>query len=377
MEFKPLIRRKKSVIRIVRNLIEKQGYLKNNKVSPICIPKTGKSAENYFHPYTSDQSSNTSAAPESREIEELIDIIRNNKISGKGGGSFSTAEKIERLLASKKESLTLIINGVECDPGLQHDKWILENHFEAIQGVTRLFSSKLDLHKVVLARKMTKGESDTITGITTQYIPDYYPSGEERNLIKQVLNIEIPYDEYPADHGILVLNVQTMYRLYALLFEGVENPGHFLTLTNLKRNSAHVVYSEEGRSVYSIVNDFYPGEKDICVGGGIMNSQTASTETIVNDRITSITISSPIQYSSNKCLECMQCVIHCPAGLDVKKIVEKARNDDFTEPENPTMDTHKCIGCGTCNYVCPSGLNLLSYCRNYSKKYLSAANTAS
>jgi Na+-translocating ferredoxin:NAD+ oxidoreductase RnfC subunit len=309
--------------------------------------------------------------------EELIEIIRDKNISGKGGGAFSTAEKIERLLASKKESLTLIINGVECDPGLRHDKWIMENHFEAIKQTARLLSSKLALDKVVLARKKTKNEPDSAAGITTQYIPDYYPFGEERSLIKLVLNIEVPHDVYPADYGILILNVQTMYRIHAVLFEGVENPGHFLTLTNLKMNSAHVIFTEEGRSVYSIVNDLYPGEMDIYAGGGIMKSQKATIETIVNDRITSITISSPIEYSSNKCLECMQCVIHCPAGLDVKQIAEKTREFDFTKPENPAINTEKCIGCGSCNYVCPAGLNLLSFCRDYSEKHLSAANTTS
>jgi len=377
MEFEPLIKRKTSVIRIVKNLIEKKKYLENRLFSPIRIPETGKQSKNYFHRYTPAQTSKTSIDPYSLRIEELIEIIRNQKICGKGGGAFSTAEKIERLLASKTESLTLIINAVECDPGLRHDKWIMENHSKAIEGAAQLLSEKLNLHKVILAAKETKGETFSAAGITTEYIPDYYPAGEERNLIKMILDLEVPQGSYPANHGILILNVQTMYRIYAVLMKGVKNPGHFLTLTNMKKNSVHIIHAEEGHSVFSIVDDLYPGEKDIFAGGGIMQSQKASTKTLVDDRITSITISAPQKYTSNKCLECMQCVIHCPAGLDVRQIAETTRKGDFSKSENLAIDSGKCISCGTCNYVCPAGLNLIKLCRDYSEKRQSSANAAS
>jgi NADH:ubiquinone oxidoreductase subunit F (NADH-binding) len=63
---------------------------------------------------------------------DILNRIKESELFGLGGAAFPTSRKLQTLLASKEEKY-FIINGVECDPGLIHDAWILRNFSKEIQ----------------------------------------------------------------------------------------------------------------------------------------------------------------------------------------------------------------------------------------------------
>ena len=56
---------------------------------------------------------------------------------GMGGGCFPVIEKINTFLSSDAENRKIIINAVECEPGLKQDEWLLYNRKDEILQMRR------------------------------------------------------------------------------------------------------------------------------------------------------------------------------------------------------------------------------------------------
>ena len=148
----------------------------------------------------------------------------------------------------------LIINGVECDPGLIHDKWLLKNHLiEILEGI-RFLNVCVDFTESILAVK-TDAELQEHTKHQVFKVKNFYPVGAERLLIKEVLGKCIDESTIPAQKGILILNVQTIYSIYKAVYHDKCDLTKYLTFANLKQKTAHVIKVELGMHVitsYSI-----------------------------------------------------------------------------------------------------------------------------
>jgi Na+-translocating ferredoxin:NAD+ oxidoreductase RnfD subunit len=58
---------------------------------------------------------------------DILNKIKECEVYGMGGAAFPTGRKLQTLIASKEEKY-LIVNGVECDPGLHQDAWLLRHN---------------------------------------------------------------------------------------------------------------------------------------------------------------------------------------------------------------------------------------------------------
>ncbi len=68
--------------------------------------------------------------------DKLLSIIQDCNIEGNGGAGFSLYKKLKTFIDSVVDNKIIIINAVECDPGLIHDRWILKNKLnEVIKGI--------------------------------------------------------------------------------------------------------------------------------------------------------------------------------------------------------------------------------------------------
>ena len=75
--------------------------------------------------------------------KEVLDVLREVQLTGMSGNGFLVSEKIENVL--KSETKILIVNGVECEPGLLHDKWLIENCWEQIESGIQVLQQVLNL----------------------------------------------------------------------------------------------------------------------------------------------------------------------------------------------------------------------------------------
>jgi electron transport complex protein RnfC len=61
------------------------------------------------------------------------------------------------------------------------------------------------------------------------------------------------------------------------------------------------------------------------------------------------------------CINCSECVTHCPMNLVPTRIVRFAKSGIWDQAERYGAPT--CIECGCCSYICPSKIPLVQWIR--------------
>jgi len=129
----------------------------------------------------------------------LLDVIRMAGISGMGGAGFPTAKKIQSGLGRTE---ILIVNAAECEPYITADDKLLQEHAEEVlQGI--------EIVEHILQPKLT------IIGIEDnkpEAIKALESAAQNRDIVIRV----IP----PADIGILVQNVGSLYAIKRAVIDG-------------------------------------------------------------------------------------------------------------------------------------------------------------
>ena len=288
--------------------------------------------------------------------EMVLERIEANEVIGLGGEGFQTIEKIKTALSSNMEKKYLIVNAVECDPGLIHDKWLLHSRREDIYKGIKAISRCTDFSEIFLAVKNIK-ELSFPDDVKIHKVKNNYPAGYEKTLIESVLKKKIPTDFIPAKLGILVLNVQTVLAIYEAVFLNKKADEKYITVANLKDDSAAVVKVKMGESVMKILEAVYPGMYPVFTGGGIMNAHKAEEDEIVGRKTNFIAISKMPRYKESPlCSNCNLCTTSCPQGLIVQRIADLIDSEKYEKVKKYRPE--KCINCGLCSYVSLCGRNL-------------------
>ncbi len=300
--------------------------------------------------------------------EMVLKRIEVNEVIGLGGEGFRTVEKIRTALTSNMDKKYLIVNAVECDPGLIHDKWLLHSKHEDIYKGIKAISHCMDISEIFLAVKNIK-ELSFPDDVKIHKVKNNYPAGYEKTLIKSVLKKKIPADFIPAKLGILVLNVQTVLAIYEAVFLNKKADEKYITVANLKNSSAAVVKVKMGESIEKILESVYPGEYPVFAGGGIMNAHKAEEDEIVGKKTNFIAVSKMPRYKESPlCSNCNLCTTSCPQGLIVQRIADLIDKEKYEKVKKYRPE--KCINCGLCSYVSLCGRNLSARVGEAKKKVL-------
>jgi Na+-translocating ferredoxin:NAD+ oxidoreductase subunit C len=287
---------------------------------------------------------------------EILESIKTNEVYGHGGAAFPTFKKIRTVFEADVREKYLIINAVECDPGLIHDKWLVRTYPDEIyKGITAI-KKCIALTDVFLTVKRNDGLNFP-QDLKIIKIQDYYPAGAEKILIEKVLKRKIPEGVIPANEGILVLNVQTIYAIYQAVYMNKKADTKYITVSDIKNKVNKVARVKTGDKINEIINSVYPQSGLVFNGGGMMQSHMAEDGDIVDRSTNFIAVASLPEYKESiLCSKCGLCTAVCPAGLEACRIAElvDAGELKITAKYHP----EKCISCGSCSYVCLAGRNL-------------------
>lgn len=286
---------------------------------------------------------------------ELIQVCKESSLTGRSGNGFEVSRKIERL---HKNNGILIINAVECDPGLVTDSWLYRNKKYYIEQGAKLLKETLGLDNVILA---TKEPLQDICGVQQIKVIDRFPMGYEKYLIKYVLGIEIPNDELPQDKGIIVMNLQTVIALAELKQNKMAGQYKYITVHNIYTAETKVVRVHIGDRVDMVAADcFFQNEiknYHIYAGSGAFNCHKSSEGEIITDTTGYIAIGEMPSYEeAGKCMGCGICTRNCPAGVIVHKLIKYVdKNGINNVNKSNQFNASACIGCGACTYGCRAG----------------------
>lgn len=296
------------------------------------------------------------------DIEALLHAIKSVQLTGMSGNGYPVHGKIEKVLQSP--SRIFIINGVECEPGLLHDRWLLENHWEGIRSGIEALQEAIGFDRCILAYSMSREQRKSKQkqeSIEICHVPSRYPMGEERCLIHQVLGKEIGKEEYPAEQGILVLNVQTVFQIACILSNTYQN-GRYITAANMETGEAKVIYVERNTNIKQRMSEIFPANMDSAyfAGGGIMAAHEVTDEDTFTDSICFVAVGKPAHITNeHTCKGCGKCNRKCPAGVNIREIVKRREKDIHADISGLGME--KCIHCGCCIFFCRAGKDTLAY----------------
>lgn len=280
--------------------------------------------------------------------KKFISLLKDSGIIGMGGAGFPTYKKY-----MKENINALIVNAVECEPFLTADYAIVKLHAEEIVDCLKQIMEINHIPKCIIAVKKNNNDIDEFftpyltDKIKLKKVKDFYPAGWERKLIKEVLNIT--YDKYPSEKGIIVNNVSTIFAIKRLL-EGKRLDARMVTVTGDIDSSNYIV--KIGTSVYHLIRDINTEDKEVIIGGPMMG--TIYKNEYVTPTTNCVLVLNKQRYKELPCVRCGKCVQVCPVKLEPVLIKDNLDNPDALKKLNPK----KCMECGLCSYICPSKINL-------------------
>jgi proline reductase-associated electron transfer protein PrdC len=146
-----------------------------------------------------------------------LNLIKEAGIIGLGGAGFPTYAKFAKPFQTGG---TVIINAAECEPILSHNIARIEKYpaklvrgleiameiANAAQGVIAI----KDIHKEAIEALEKAIASPSIR---IAHLPNLYPMGEERAIIREVMGILLPVTALPLEANAIVINAETACRI--------------------------------------------------------------------------------------------------------------------------------------------------------------------
>lgn len=233
------------------------------------------------------------------EDASKLDMIKAAGIVGMGGAGFPTGIKLNIDLSAteqgefredinpelpkdfKLEHSYILINDSECEPGLAHNiKQTIEQTDKVIRGVKYCMEiTKVD--KAIFAIKKKNREAvlallDALKdeeNISVHLLPDIYPMGEERAVVRECLGVNLDTTQLPSAARSVVINLETVAKIAEAIEEKKPCISKNVTVRgNIKGgNEAHVFMDVPvGISVGELIEMAGGLDKDDSVGEIIM-----------------------------------------------------------------------------------------------------------
>jgi Na+-translocating ferredoxin:NAD+ oxidoreductase subunit C len=307
------------------------------------------------------------------DTEEIKRRCLEAGIVGLGGATFPSHVKLT--VPEGKKCDVLIINGVECEPFLTSDhRLMLEKGEEILIGVTILMKA-LKVETAKIGIENNKNDAiDHLTelamgfkGITVHALKVKYPQGAEKQLIKALIDREVPSGHLPLDVGAVVHNVGTAFAVYEAvqknkpLFERVvtitgkslANPGNYMVRLGTPISKLIEAAGGMPEDTGKIVN-----------GGPMMGKAVSNTSVPVVKAMSGIVLfprSESERSEAEPCIRCAKCTTVCALNLEPFLLMTLSEKSLFERAEQERITD--CMECGSCSYSCPASRPLLDYIR--------------
>jgi Na+-translocating ferredoxin:NAD+ oxidoreductase RnfC subunit len=323
----------------------------------------------------------------------IVEKVRQAGVVGAGGGGFPTHVK----LGAQAE--TVIANGAECEPLLHKDAVIMEESAaELVRGMQLAMEATGAKEGVIGVKGKKKRAVETVgaacegTNVRLQVLGDYYPAGDEYDLVYNVTGKLIPPGGIPINVGVVVNNVETFVNIAAAT-DDKPLTHKMLTIAGAVNSPAtlRVPIGTSFRECIEYAGGLTTNDPVLVIGGLMMGTHTDDLDTPVTKTSTGVVIlprthhvierklkPNKVQAKIGKsaCDQCRYCTEYCPRFL-LGYAVEPhqvMRTLSFTETGADYFNqwAAMCCSCGLCTlYACPEDLFPKEACDD-SKKVMRA-----
>jgi len=308
----------------------------------------------------------------------LVEQVRQAGVVGAGGGGFPTHVK----LAAKAD--TVIANGAECEPLLHKDAVIMEQQAAKLVRGMQLAMEAVGAKDGIIGIKGKKkhaveavNAAARSTSVRVQLLGDYYPAGDEYDLVYNVTGRLIPPQGIPLNVGVVVNNVETFINIAeAALGQPVTHK--MLTIAGAVRSpvTLRVPLGTTYRDCLAATGGLITEDPVLVVGGLMLGQTTDDLDTPITKTATGVVILPrshhiierklkpdriQAQIGKSACDQCRYCTEYCPRFLlgyavephqVMRSLAFTATGADYYNPW-----ASLCCSCGLCTlYACPEEL---------------------
>lgn len=299
-------------------------------------------------------------------------------VVGSGGAGFPTHIKVAQ------KAKTLLINGSECEPLIEVDKNLIKNYSHKLIGILN-FLLEIDFVEniIICVKKEYSDVSYCIESrinsdkITMCKLPNIYPIGDEVVLINEATGITLKKGELPINHGLVVLNVETLLNIRNKIFDNKNVTSSYVTVTGEVENGGTFNFPL-GFPLNKILELCKPKIDDFrVVVGGPMTGRIASVDEAVKKTTKAFIIlprehkvvrnmedinMTHIKRIMASCSQCRACTDLCPRNLLGHKVephkLMNAMANGLSENTASLKTSLGCVSCGVCElYACHHDLS--------------------
>ncbi len=307
------------------------------------------------------------------ERQEIVQKINQSGIVGMGGATFPSHVKLSLPRGMKVKYL--IVNGAECEPYLTSDHILMMEKADQILVGATIIMKALDVEKAFIGIENNKPDAidhmsdraQHYPGIEIQGLRVKYPQGGEKQLIKALINREVPSGGLPIDVGAVVFNVGTLFATYQAIQKNKPLFERVVTSTgkNLEKPGNFMVRIGTPISALIEACGGLPENTGKIISGGTMMGKALNSLEVPVIKGTSGLLVLPEAESRRKemqhCIRCSKCITVCPMGLEPYLLMAFGERELFERMEEEKATD--CMECGSCNYICPANRHLLDYIR--------------
>lgn len=297
---------------------------------------------------------------------------------GAGGAGFPTSVK------AQAEVEFLIANGAECEPLIHKDAELMK-HFpaEVLSGMRAMMESTRAAHGKFGIKSKNAASLEALKAspasekIEFVQLGDFYPSGDEYELVYAATGRLIPAAGIPLQVGCVVNNVETLYNVH-LATQGKPVVDKLVSVAGAVREpkSFWVPVGTSFRELIELAGGPTVPETGMFVSGIMMGSLSFEPDDVVT-KTTGGLIVLPRDHSlitrrerplesmnrigKSACDQCSYCTEFCPRYLLGYEVmphkVMRSLGFTLTGSDNWNQWAELCCSCGLCTlYACPEDL---------------------
>jgi Na+-translocating ferredoxin:NAD+ oxidoreductase RnfC subunit len=329
-------------------------------------------------------------------MSKLPEQLKSCGVVGAGGAGFPTYVK------AQSEVEYLLVNGAECEPLLHKDYELMKNCAPGIVEGARLMRSATRARHARFGIKTKNADAVTAiqahldgTDMDTVLLGDFYPSGDEYELVYSATGRLIPPAGIPLAVGCVVSNVETSYNV-ARAADGHGVTHKFLTVTGAVRNpkSFWTPVGTSFRDLIAVAGGATVADFGFFISGIMMGQLSFDLDDVVTKMTCGIIVLPRDHYlimrkerpnesmrriGKSACDQCSYCTEFCPRyllGYDVQPHkVMRSLGFTATGAAIWNQSAELCCACGLCTlYACPEDLYPKEAC-DQSKRDLRDAGT--
>ena len=294
--------------------------------------------------------------PSEADADTIVRRMYDAGLVGLGGAGFPTFQKYRGHTAQH-----LLINVCECEPYLASDgRLAIEQGDSVREGVTYLMRAggvpahgvRLCAESTTVARALQRIAENTTWRV--ELLPERYPQGSEKQLIRAVLKQEVPQGVYPAQRGILVSNLATAVAM-ADAARGLPLTHRAVTVSGIVEQPCNLLVpiGTPLRVLAAQARPLITGRRAQLIAGGAMTGRrVASPDAGLSKACGGVLVLPTESEEETPCIRCGACVRACPSGL-MPYLIDASwlqHEDALCAELKPTA----CISCGCCSRVCPA-----------------------